>query len=117
MDREGDQIVDSILRLASSLGIDVVAEGIETKEQWGRLARMGCRYGQGYLFARPLPSANAGKMVREMYPWGRPDWMEMGRDLCELHLGVSGSPKRESKNGESGVTGGVLGESASPQNG
>ncbi|MDY7541955.1 putative bifunctional diguanylate cyclase/phosphodiesterase [Cryobacterium sp. 5B3] len=48
-------IVRGILHLADSLGLDVVAEGIETREQHELLREMGCRYGQGYLFARPQP--------------------------------------------------------------
>ena len=55
---DGDQplqIVRTILDLARPLGMDVVAEGIETHEQFDLLRQMGCRYGQGYLFARPLP--------------------------------------------------------------
>jgi diguanylate cyclase (GGDEF)-like protein len=46
-------IVEGILRLADSLGLDVVAEGIETAGQRDLLRSMGCRFGQGYLFSRP----------------------------------------------------------------
>jgi EAL domain-containing protein (putative c-di-GMP-specific phosphodiesterase class I) len=49
------QIVRTILEQARVLGMDVIAEGIETGEQARELARMGCRYGQGYYFSRPLP--------------------------------------------------------------
>ena len=54
---EGDQplqIVRTIIELARVLGMDVVAEGIETAEQYHLLRQLGCRFGQGYLFARPL---------------------------------------------------------------
>jgi diguanylate cyclase (GGDEF)-like protein/PAS domain S-box-containing protein len=50
-------IVEGILRLADSLALDVVAEGIETVEQRDLLTGMGCRYGQGYLFSKPSPVA------------------------------------------------------------
>ena len=50
--------VDSMLRLASSLGLTVVAEGIETVEQLSSLEQMGCPVGQGYLFSKPLSLAN-----------------------------------------------------------
>jgi EAL domain-containing protein (putative c-di-GMP-specific phosphodiesterase class I) len=36
------------------MGMDVVAEGIETRDQYRLLRQMGCRFGQGYLFARPM---------------------------------------------------------------
>jgi EAL domain-containing protein (putative c-di-GMP-specific phosphodiesterase class I) len=55
---DGDQalqIVRTIIELARVLGMDVVAEGIETVEQYRLLREMGCRFGQGFLFARPLP--------------------------------------------------------------
>jgi EAL domain-containing protein (putative c-di-GMP-specific phosphodiesterase class I) len=50
------QIVRTIIELARVLGMDVVAEGIETPEQYSLLRELGCRFGQGYLFARPLPA-------------------------------------------------------------
>jgi EAL domain-containing protein (putative c-di-GMP-specific phosphodiesterase class I) len=49
------KIVQTILRLADELGIAAVAEGIEDAETAAQLARMGCTFGQGYHFARPLP--------------------------------------------------------------
>jgi EAL domain-containing protein (putative c-di-GMP-specific phosphodiesterase class I) len=55
---EGDQplqIVRTIIELARVLGMDVVAEGIETCEQYHLLRDLGCRFGQGFLFARPMP--------------------------------------------------------------
>lgn len=58
------QIVRTIVELARVLGMDVVAEGIETRDQYRLLRQMGCRYGQGYLFARPLPAADIGKLLR-----------------------------------------------------
>lgn len=44
-------IVKMILELAASLGLDVIAEGIETTRQRDALVKLGCRYGQGYLYA------------------------------------------------------------------
>jgi len=48
------QIVRTIIELARVLGMDVVAEGIETREQYLLLRELGCRLGQGYYFARPM---------------------------------------------------------------
>ena len=47
-------IVRSVLALAASLGIETVAEGIEQEAQMQTLIDLGCKYGQGYLFSRPL---------------------------------------------------------------
>ncbi len=64
---EGDQplqIVRTIVELARVLGMDVIAEGIETADQYRLLHEMGCRYGQGYLFAKPLPADQVSKLLR-----------------------------------------------------
>lgn len=49
------RIIRTIVRLAEELDIAVVAEGIECEEQAAALERLGCTYGQGYLFGRPVP--------------------------------------------------------------
>ena len=49
------KIVQSILVLGKALGIDVVAEGVETQEQVEVLRKLGCERAQGYFFARPVP--------------------------------------------------------------
>ena len=49
------KIVQSILVLGKSLGIDVVAEGVETLQQAELLRRLGCERAQGYFFSRPVP--------------------------------------------------------------
>jgi diguanylate cyclase (GGDEF)-like protein/PAS domain S-box-containing protein len=48
-------IVEMVVTMARTLQLDVVAEGVETEEQAAVLRSWGCRYAQGYLFARPLP--------------------------------------------------------------
>ncbi len=56
IDDEGrnDEIVGAIITLARNLGLQVIAEGIETNMQLQRLKELGCEGGQGYLFARPM---------------------------------------------------------------
>jgi len=58
------QIVRTIVELARVLGMDVVAEGIETPQQYRLLREMGCRYGQGFLFARPMASEQITELLR-----------------------------------------------------
>jgi predicted signal transduction protein with EAL and GGDEF domain len=53
-DEKNFNVVKAIMTLADSLGLDVVAEGVETEEQADLLRSLGCEYGQGYLFAPPL---------------------------------------------------------------
>jgi diguanylate cyclase (GGDEF)-like protein/PAS domain S-box-containing protein len=53
-ERESSNIVGTILELARSLNMEVVAEGIETNDQVERLKSLGCRLGQGYFFAKPM---------------------------------------------------------------
>ncbi|APZ43198.1 EAL domain-containing protein [Acidihalobacter ferrooxydans] len=50
-------LIETILSMAHYLGLEVVAEGVETKAQFDFLASRGCEYFQGYLFQKPLPSA------------------------------------------------------------
>ena len=54
---ESQEIVKTILSLGSNLGMEVVAEGVETPEQVSRLKALGCDFAQGYFFSRPLDSA------------------------------------------------------------
>jgi diguanylate cyclase (GGDEF)-like protein len=51
-------VVTAILALANSLGLDVLAEGIETETQENALRAMGCNYGQGYLYGKPQPASH-----------------------------------------------------------
>ena len=57
-------IVDAVIALAHGLGIAVVAEGLETRAQSERLRDMGCDYGQGYLFSRPVPAEGTFTILR-----------------------------------------------------
>jgi EAL domain-containing protein (putative c-di-GMP-specific phosphodiesterase class I) len=61
-------LVRGIVQLAHTLDLDVVAEGIETEEHREMLAGLGCGYGQGYLFTRPLPYAEALAWLRAAQP-------------------------------------------------
>ncbi len=56
-------IVRSTIELAHSMGLRVVAEGVEEPEAWNMLRRLGCDYAQGYLISRPLPAADIPAFV------------------------------------------------------
>ena len=56
-DARVEALLEGILGLCRSLGMWSIAEGIETASQLERLRRLGCLYGQGYLFARPMAAA------------------------------------------------------------
>ena len=51
-------LVAGIVQLARTLKLDVVAEGIETSTERTLLSGAGCAYGQGYLFAKPMPATD-----------------------------------------------------------
>jgi len=57
VDANAATLAKTIVSLADSLGLQVIAEGVETAEQREFLERSGCRYFQGYYFSRPLPLA------------------------------------------------------------
>ena len=60
---ENLQIVKTIVTLAGNLGMQVVAEGVETEEQLEQLRSLKCQYGQGYLFSKPLEVTEADLFV------------------------------------------------------
>ncbi|MFA9446767.1 putative bifunctional diguanylate cyclase/phosphodiesterase [Egicoccus sp. AB-alg6-2] len=57
VDERSQAVPRAVVELARTLGLTVVAEGIETEEQWEQLVRMGCSVGQGYRFAKPVDPA------------------------------------------------------------
>lgn len=67
MENDDDKmaIVKTIITLADSLGMNVVAEGIETVEQLIRLRELGCKYGQGFLFDKPMSKEEA--LIKNSY--------------------------------------------------
>jgi CheY-like chemotaxis protein len=62
MTHNGLVIVRSVIDLGRNLGLEVTAEGVENREAWDALARMGCTMAQGYYLSRPLPA-------EDLIPW------------------------------------------------
>jgi EAL domain-containing protein (putative c-di-GMP-specific phosphodiesterase class I) len=63
--RENDQIVQSIIGLAKSLGLSVIAEGVENREQFDRLRVLNCDKAQGFMFSRPVDNHKAMELIRK----------------------------------------------------
>jgi len=61
--KESFEIVRTILNLAQSLNLKVVAEGVETEDQMERLKALKCDFGQGYFFSKPLSVEQAGSFL------------------------------------------------------
>ncbi|HYY43056.1 MAG TPA: bifunctional diguanylate cyclase/phosphodiesterase, partial [Pyrinomonadaceae bacterium] len=67
---ENLEIVRTIVTLAQTLGMDVVAEGVETNEQLSMLHTLGCENGQGYFFSKPVDAKGAEKIICDTYVVG-----------------------------------------------
>ncbi len=63
IDADDAAIVTAIIAMARTLGVDVVAEGVETEEQLEALKRLGCNRAQGYLFAVPMAASEIAKLL------------------------------------------------------
>ena len=66
---ENIEIVRTIVSLADNMGMEVVAEGIETLGQLAQLKKLNCQYGQGYLFARPADAASIDAWISQKPQW------------------------------------------------
>ncbi len=89
---ENGEIVRTVIALAKALNLDVVAEGIETIHQLHQLRVLGCEYGQGYLFSRPVPLEEAEKIVESKTRWqsvipdNNPNLVAQNREFSHLRL-------------------------------
>jgi PAS domain S-box-containing protein/diguanylate cyclase (GGDEF)-like protein len=66
--KESLEIVKTIITLAHSLGMDIVAEGIELESQLYQLQSLGCEFGQGFLFSKPLSAEKATELLTQIFP-------------------------------------------------
>jgi EAL domain-containing protein (putative c-di-GMP-specific phosphodiesterase class I) len=66
-DGEDASIVRSIIDLAHGLGLQAVAEGVETEDVWDQLVGLGCDTAQGWFVSRPMPAAAATDWLREHF--------------------------------------------------
>ena len=66
---DNSPIVRTIVTLANNLGMDVIAEGIETAHQLKQLRALGCEFGQGYFFSKPVDSEAASALIAAKPRW------------------------------------------------
>lgn len=66
-DREQQKLVSGILSLAERMGLETLAEGVETKGEHAMLAQLGCGHVQGFLFARPMPFEETQQWIIEQH--------------------------------------------------
>ena len=63
IDSHTTETIQMIVTLAHSLGMDMVAEGVETTAQREKLRELGCEFAQGYLFSQPADSQAASELL------------------------------------------------------
>ena len=68
---ENIEIVRTVISLAENMGMEVVAEGVETLSQLTQLRKLKCQYGQGYLFSRPVDADSVTSWISK-----KPHWQE-----------------------------------------
>jgi EAL domain-containing protein (putative c-di-GMP-specific phosphodiesterase class I) len=83
---ENSEIVRTINTLASNLGMEVVAEGVETVEQLAQLKSLRCNFGQGYLFSGPLDAEQAAEFIQSHQPFIPAALIEDGLIQTQLDL-------------------------------
>ncbi len=83
---ENSEIVRTINTLASNLGMEVVAEGVETAEQLSQLKSLRCNFGQGYLFSAPLDAEQARAFIQNHQPFIPAAFIEDGLIQTQLDL-------------------------------
>ncbi|MBD1943015.1 EAL domain-containing protein [Coleofasciculus sp. FACHB-712] len=67
--QENIGLVPAIMRMAHTMGINVIAEGIETSGQLAQLRALNCDFGQGYLFSKPVESKLASELIKADPQW------------------------------------------------
>jgi len=89
---ENGEIVRTVIALAKTLRLDVVAEGIESIHQLHQLRILGCEYGQGYLFSRPVPTDDAQAILDDKLRWqniipnNNPAILAQNREYTQLRI-------------------------------
>ena len=64
-EERGEKILEAVIKMAKSLDMLVIAEGVEEEKQVKMLKRLGCDYIQGYYFAKPMPKKDYVKLLQK----------------------------------------------------
>ena len=59
----GQTIIENIVKMSKTLGIQTIAEGVETKEQVEFLRKIGCEQAQGYYYSKPMTISEVEKLI------------------------------------------------------
>jgi EAL domain-containing protein (putative c-di-GMP-specific phosphodiesterase class I) len=62
-DRKTRFLISSMIEMGHNLGHEIIAEGVETLEQFNMLKNLGCDTAQGYLFSKPVPANEVSKLL------------------------------------------------------
>jgi EAL domain-containing protein (putative c-di-GMP-specific phosphodiesterase class I) len=68
-DPNDSALVAAIIAMAAALGLEVIAEGVETQDQLENLRRLHCPQAQGFYLARPVPAEEFRRMLTEGVHW------------------------------------------------
>jgi EAL domain-containing protein (putative c-di-GMP-specific phosphodiesterase class I) len=68
-DRHDTALVAAIVAMAGALGLEITAEGVETKEQLACLKELGVPRAQGFYLAEPMPGEDISQLIRETHRW------------------------------------------------
>jgi EAL domain-containing protein (putative c-di-GMP-specific phosphodiesterase class I)/PAS domain-containing protein len=87
-------MVHATIGLGAALGVDVIAEGVETKVQLNMLQHLKCRHAQGYLLARPMPAVQAQIALRKA-------WGNLPRGPVAVHRPIAAPPAQRNQSAAS----------------
>jgi EAL domain-containing protein (putative c-di-GMP-specific phosphodiesterase class I) len=87
---QSSAVITAIIALARSLGLRVVAEGVENLRQMEVLQRLGCQVMQGFLFARPMPVDDVEAWLRETIESQQASWIDRAREISQSEPAEAG---------------------------
>ena len=88
-DKQAPAVVEMILAMAETMGLETVAEGVETPSQSDFLRRRGCTLAQGYLYSKPVPPDEFIEFLADWRPFGQ----DIGEDVIVHFTGTDSQPR------------------------